>query len=199
VPQEVAFRELIRRVRAGEQEAAAELVRRYQPVIERAVRLPLVSLRLHRVLESRDICQSVLANFFARVLAGRFDLDEPEQLARLLVSMARNQVTDEARKHHAGRRDNRRLEAAPPGGGLDLLEDRGPTPSKIVAGHELIQEVYRRLSADERALAEQRALGHDWATIAAARGGNPDALRKKLSRAVDRVARQLGLGEMHLV
>jgi hypothetical protein len=42
-------------------------------------------------------------------------------------------------------------------------------------------------------LADQRALNRDWAQIAAERGGTPEALRKKLVRAVDRVAQELGL------
>jgi hypothetical protein len=40
------FRELIRRVRAGEEQAAAELVWRYEPAIRRAVRVRLRGPRL---------------------------------------------------------------------------------------------------------------------------------------------------------
>ena len=50
--------------------------------------------RLRRVLDSVDVCQSVLANFFVRVAAGQFDLDQPEQLLRLLATMARNRILD---------------------------------------------------------------------------------------------------------
>jgi len=44
------------------------------------------------------------------------------------------------------------------------------------------------------ATAEQRALGRDWAAIAAERGDKPDALRVKLHRAIERVAKKLDLG-----
>ena len=37
--------------------------------------------------------------------------------------------------------------------------------------------------------------GLDWAAIAAAQGGSAEALRKKLARALDRVAAELGLRE----
>src|SRR5271165_4547447 len=96
--EEEAFRKLIERVRAGEQEAASDLVRQYEPEIRRAVRLRLTDPRLHRFVDSMDICQSVLANFFVRVHAGQFELDRPEQLLRLLVTMARNRLYDQARR-----------------------------------------------------------------------------------------------------
>ena len=52
------------------------------------------------------------------------------------------------------------------------------------------------LSEEERYLADQRGLGREWTDIAADRGQSPEALRKRLSRAIDRVARQLGLDEV---
>jgi hypothetical protein len=64
-----------------------------------------------------------------------------------------------------------------------------------VIGRELL-EVYRgRLSDEERQLADLRTLGHDWSEIARMLGGTPQARRKQLTRAVNRVARQLGLDE----
>jgi RNA polymerase sigma-70 factor (ECF subfamily) len=188
----------MRRVRAGDQDAAAELVRRFEPEIHKAIRLPLLSFRLHRVLDSSDISQSVLANFFTCTAAGRFDLDRPEQLVKLLVTMARNQLLDEARKYQASRRDTRRIDETPSEDIMEVVEGTDPSPSQIVAGHELVQEVYRRLTDEERALAEQRASGLDWATIAGRGGGSAEALRKKLARAIDRVAVQLGLGPINL-
>jgi RNA polymerase sigma factor (sigma-70 family) len=198
VPREQAFREMIRRVRAGDQAAATELVQRYEPEIHKAIRVQLLNYRLNRVLDSSDISQTVLANFFACTAAGRFELNEPEQLVKLLVTMARNQLLDEARRHQADRRDTRRIDESPSEDIMEGVQGTDPTPSQVVAGHELVQEVYRRLTDEERALAEQRAAGLDWATIAARRGGSPEALRKKLARAIDRIGVQLGLGAMHI-
>jgi RNA polymerase sigma-70 factor (ECF subfamily) len=190
-----AFEDLIRRVRRGEEEAAAELVRTYEPEVRRAIRIRLTDPRLGRLLDSMDICQSVLANFFVRAAAGQFDLEQPEQLLKLLVTMARNKLRDQARRQRAGRRDNRRLEAVGPAA-LEEVADAGATPSRIVAGRELLREVRRHLSDEERYLADQRALGRGWADIAAERGERPEALRKRLARGMDRVARQLGLEEV---
>src|SRR5215813_13431984 len=86
----------VRRVRAGDQDAAAELVRRYEPEIRLMVRtwLRLRDPRLRRVFDSMDVCQSVLASFFVRAAVGEYDLDQPQQLVRLLVGMARNKLRE---------------------------------------------------------------------------------------------------------
>jgi hypothetical protein len=60
---------------------------------------------------------------------------------------------------------------------------------------ELFQEVYRRLSAEERDLVDLRSTGRDWASIAADRGANPVALRKPFSRALNRIASLLGIDD----
>src|SRR5262245_25348802 len=102
------FADFVGRIRAGDEQAAADLVRRYQPVIRVAVRTRLGDRRLRRVLDSMDICQSVLKSFFVRAGAGQYDLERPEQLQRLLVAIATNKVAFQARRQRAGNRDIRR-------------------------------------------------------------------------------------------
>ena len=173
--EENSFRLLIRQVRAGDEHAAAELVRQYEPAIRRAVRMRLTDPSLGRFLDSMDICQSVMANFFVRVAAGQFDLQDPEQLLRLLVTMARNKLVDKVREQQAECRDHRRQQQLPDA--LEALASSQNSPSQVVAGRELLQQVQQLLSADERRLAEQRGCGREWADIAAEVGGSPDALR----------------------
>src|SRR2546421_6543117 len=108
MPVEDLFVDLIQRVRAGEQNAAAELVRRSEPAIRRVVRVHLRDPRLRRVLDSTDIAQSVLATFFVRANLGQYELDSPESLLRLLATIARNKLTNQANRQRAGRRDYRR-------------------------------------------------------------------------------------------
>jgi RNA polymerase sigma-70 factor (ECF subfamily) len=185
-----AFQDLVRRIRAGDQEAAAELVRLYEPTIRRAVRFRLVDTRLGAVLDSMDICQSVLASFFVRSAAGAYELDQPEQVVKLLVAMARNKLASQARKQHAARRDQRRLVS-----GKQEVAAPDETPSQQAAARELFQKAQQLLSPDERRLVELRQDGLEWNEIAERLGGNAVALRKQLSRAMDRVTRELGLEE----
>jgi RNA polymerase sigma-70 factor (ECF subfamily) len=185
-----SFLDLIRRVRAGDQEGAAELVRRYAPAVRRVIRVQLRDRRLRRILDTMDICQSVLASFFVRAAAGQYDLDQPDQLLRLLVVMARNKLASRARHSYVLRR-----EILPPADTAGLGASRDPEPDQQAAGRDLLHEVLRRLNAEERQLADRRARFQEWNQIAAELGGSPDALRKKLTRALDRVSRQLGLDE----
>jgi DNA-directed RNA polymerase specialized sigma24 family protein len=65
-----------------------------------------------------------------------------------------------------------------------------------VAGAELLDEFRKRLSDEERQIADRRAEGLEWAEIAKKLGSTPEALRKRLGRAVNRVARELGLEDL---
>jgi RNA polymerase sigma-70 factor (ECF subfamily) len=69
------------------------------------VRLHLEDRRLYRLFDSMDVCQSVLVSFFLRAAAGQYDLERPEQLVRLLITMTRNKLASAARQHHRQRRD----------------------------------------------------------------------------------------------
>jgi RNA polymerase sigma-70 factor (ECF subfamily) len=185
---EALFRALIARVRAGDPEAAVELVRQFEPAVRRAVRLRLTSpryWRLRRVIDSVDVCQSVLGNFFVRAALGQFDLETPNNLLALLVTMTYNNLTSKARK-----------DRLPVSGGplpVESLADATDPPSEIAAGRELLQEFLRHLSADERRLADLRAAGLSWDEVAAQVGSTNDAVRKQLERAIRRVERRLGL------
>ena len=187
-----SFDDLIQRLRAGDQAAATELVRRYEGAVRRTIRFRLSDARLRSVLDSTDVCQSVFASFFVRAAAGQYELGAPEQLVKLLVTMARNKLASQVRREQAGRRDRRRTGAAPAG---EEPADAGPSPSQEVSARELLQEVYRRLSPEERRLVELRNDGRDWEAIAAEVGGTAVVLRKRLSRALDRITRELGIDE----
>ena len=189
------FNRLLERVRAGESSAAAELVRQFEPEVRRTIRVRLTDPRLRRVVDSLDVCQSVMANFFVRAGLGEFDLHSPSDLVALLVAMVRNKVIDQTRRQNAERRDGRRLERLTESRLADL-PGKAAGPDRVVADRDLLREVQRRLSDEERYLAEQRSLGREWRELADELGAAPDALRKKLSRALDRVSRELGLEEL---
>jgi RNA polymerase sigma factor (sigma-70 family) len=186
-----AFLDLVHRVRAGDQDAAAELVRTYEPAIRRAVKIQLRDRRLSRQFDSMDVCQSVLANFFIRAALGQFELNTSKDLLGLLATMARNNLASRARKPEVVRRADFGADSASPAESK-LLDDQ-PTPSQNLAGRDLLEAVRKRLTPDERYLAEQRALGRPWQELAAESGASAEALRKRLARALDRVSRELGL------
>src|SRR6516165_4604099 len=107
---EIALPTLLGRLRAGDPDAARELVEAYEPHLRRMIRLRIRDSRLRRLFDSADICQSVMANFFTRLSLGQYDLESPAQLIRLLESMARNKVATQARKAQVTRRDEREID-----------------------------------------------------------------------------------------
>src|SRR4051812_458304 len=188
---EEPFEALINRVRAGDDRAASDLVRRYEPEIRREVRFLLRDPFLRRTFDSMDICQSVMGSFFLRAALGEYDLDKPEDLIRLLIRMTRNKVVDATRRQRAQRRDHRRamnIEAVE-------IEASTPTPCQVAAGREMLAAVRNRLNDEERQLADLRSQGQEWIDIAREMGGTPDARRKQLTRAIARVSNELGLDE----
>ena len=193
------FAELVGGLRSGDESAAAELVRRFEPEVRREIRIRfrLLDPRLRRLVDSVDVAQSVLASFLLRTAAGQFDLDAPEQLRGLLMAMARNKLGEAARRQRRRRRDLRRDQDGA-ADALDLAAD-DPSPSRLASGRELLRMFRERLSPEENQLASLRVEGHSWAGIAALLGGTPEARRKQYSRSVDRVASELGLAEMSWV
>jgi RNA polymerase sigma-70 factor (ECF subfamily) len=186
--------ELLQRVRGGDADAAAELVRRFEPQIRQEVRLRLRDRRLRRCFDSMDICQSVFSSFFLRAANGGCDLDRPDQLVHFLIAMTRNKLAGLVRHQRAQRRDHRQVIEAG-SGQLAAFADRGSTPSEQVAQKDLLREFRSRLTEEERLLADRRVQGADWPGIAAELGGTPEGRRKQLARAIERVLQELGLEE----
>jgi RNA polymerase sigma-70 factor (ECF subfamily) len=189
---QAAFSGFIKRIRAGDEQAAAELVRTYEPLVRREVRLQIRDRRLYRLFESRDVCQSVLGSFFARTALGQYDLETPGHLVKLLVVMTRNKVASAAERQNRQRRDHRRS-AGPEE--LDRVVAPGPSPSEQISGREILERFLAGFTEEERAIAELRREGCDWSEIATQLGGTPQARRMRLARAVERVSRQMGLDE----
>jgi RNA polymerase sigma-70 factor (ECF subfamily) len=156
------------------------------------VRVRLTDTSIRRVMDSMDVCQSVLANFFVRMSVGQFDLNDPQDLIRLLVRMTQNKILDHVRRQQADRRDRRREVAGSPEA-LEAVPEDGSSPSQKVANKELLDLVRQRLSDEERYLAEQRALGREWQDLAKELRKTPESLRKQYTRAIDRVTRELGV------
>lgn len=187
-----SFSSFMLMIRGGSEEAARELVRRFEGVIRREAHLRMDDHRLFRIFDSMDISQSVLTSFFVRASTGHFeDLETPQQLVKLLLQMTRNKLAFQVRRQRARCRDNRLLAAAP----VDELNVAStyPGPSQLASDHDLIDAVRRRLDDEERQIADLRGEGWEWSEIALRLGGSAQARRMQLSRAVNRVAKALKL------
>jgi hypothetical protein len=187
------FVELMDRARGGEPDATEWLVREFEPEIRREAGFLLRRNRLSRKVGQSDICQSVIGRLFVGLYAGRFDVSNPEDLARILKRMVKNRVADAARYWKSQARDYER-EAEP-----ILDHPRDPiaaqsTASERVMRSELLAEFERRLTPVERTILGLHRDKTSWAEIAAKVGSdNPEAIRKRFERTVDRVCQELEL------
>ena len=192
-PEEGDFRDLVCRIRDKDPQAARELVLRYEGAIRRVVRIHMRDRRMRQLLDSTDVCQSVLASFFVRTALGQYELETPAQLINLLTTIARNKLTNQVHAMRAQKRDIGRsvtIEAE-----NVVLVDRASSPSEQASAKEILQKVYEHLSPEERSLAEQRSLGRPWTELAEEFGATDVALRKRLTRALDRVLTELGIDD----
>ncbi len=185
------FDSFIQRIRAGDESAAEELVKLYEPIIRREVRMHLVDSRMHRVFDSTDFTQSVMASFFFRACEGQYELQQPSDLVRLLVTMARNKLASGSRKLLSAKRDGNRDEFSAPN--LELVAESSETPSHALSMLELVHKAREQLTEEERAIADLRGQGKSWDQIAQQLGGNAQSRRMQLSRAFDRVTQTLGI------
>ena len=108
--------------------------------------------------------------------------------------MARNKLYDRVRHAQAGRRDARRTTM----GGDELLEvvtDAAQSPSELLSAQEVIEAVCSQLSEQDRYLVDQRMHGRPWEDLAQELHASPEALRKRMTRAIDDAAEHMGFRE----
>jgi hypothetical protein len=192
------FETLLGRVAEGDQDASTLLVQNYEPAVRRVIRMRLSNLPLQSVVDSADVCQSVMASFLLNVQDGCYQLENENQMLGLLIAMARSKVAAQSRFHQASKRDRRRLQSME---NLDVeINENTSTPSRQLEAKELIDHLLKNMNEEEKKIAQMRADGKDWRLIAASLSGHasvspsqPDSLRKRWSRAMQRIIQELGL------
>jgi RNA polymerase sigma factor (sigma-70 family) len=185
------FLDQLRGIRAGEPRAVELFVATYEPFIRRTIRHRLGRAALRSVADSIDVCQSVFGSFLIRLSAGEYELKSERDLQRLLVVITQNKFMALQRREMAEKRDRRITVSLD---SIDDIEDYRQTNDEQSARQvELVSAFERSLSIEERQLFMMRRQGLEWSVIAEELNENAVVLRKRLSRAVQRVARELGL------
>ena len=190
-PDERQFDLLLSRIRGGDEQAAAEFLKLYEPQLRREIRLRLTNAGMRRTLDSTDVCQSVLGNFFVRLALGELNFDRPEDLLRLLSRMARNKLIDRHRRHQV--RMPAGQQAMANVADVEPADNRSESPSKLVAADELLEKINGVLTAEELQIADLRRAGYSWQEVSDQLGQSPEALRKRLARARNRLEKEMDL------
>jgi RNA polymerase sigma factor (sigma-70 family) len=154
------------RLRYGDEEAAWELIDVYGPHILRVVRRDL-NRRLRSRFDSADFVQAVWASFFRQPSQFR-RLESPDDLLRLLLTVARNKVIDETRYRLNTRKQDVGREADPDFElDLDELPSKTPRPSQVAVAREQWRRLLDAQPRVNRTVLEMRFAGASYEEIAA--------------------------------
>jgi len=180
--------DLLSRLRAHDEAAAERFVKLYEPVIFHVVGLRLVKRGLSRALAPEDIAQEVFMKFFAWV-AQNFEFRGPKELIKLLVTMTNHVIGDEQRhactlRHGGGKHLTEQAH-------VEDIASSGEEMSQELEFEEELDEIHKRMSDEEWALAWAWAYGKSWQQLAAEFGQSAEALRKRLNRAFAKVRQDL--------
>jgi RNA polymerase sigma-70 factor (ECF subfamily) len=184
-------------LRAGDQEAAELVVRKYGRRL-----IGLAAARLPAPVRAKededDAVQSAFKSFFNRQKNGEFEPGDWDELSTLLTYLTVCKVERRIRKYLAGKRDVRR-ESAPSAGAegdsRPRWEAAGPDPTadEKAAAEETIREVLRKLPAGDRDVLTLRLQGYQVAEIARQVGKDERTVYRVLATAREHVASLLGL------
>ncbi len=185
------FLDLIRRVRSGDEDAATALVAQFEPFILRVARFRMRHRgdydRLRYDVGSIDVCQSVFKSLFARLKAGRFDLNQPKDMEKLLVAMIRFKIANKARKLSVVWREIR-CDSEP----TERVDPR-PGPEKSVNDKDLSEIIFKLFSVERSGDPQPKARRPIVARDRRGARGYWRGPAKQLERAFERVREDPGM------
>jgi len=177
------FRDLMRRVREGSEDAAWELNRRYGGYIRRAVRRVL-NPKLRSKFDSIDFVQLVWQSFFRmRDNADRFE--KPQHLVKFLAGMACNKVHMEVRRRLSTEKYDVGREVSlgrSPGRDGPELPARQAGPVDVAIAREQWERLLQDQPAHYRRIIQLKLQGHTSAEIGTILGLDAQTVRRFLKK-----------------
>jgi RNA polymerase sigma-70 factor (ECF subfamily) len=176
-------RVLVDRCRAGDAEAARLLFERY---VDRLV--AVARRRLSQPLNSRvdpeDIVQSVFRTFFGRLKGGQFQLEQQDDLCKLLVRITVNKTLRQVAYQKAAKRDPSQEAHTDDGEHEQVLQllAREPDPEEAVAFLDQLEHFLAQLTPDEQRILEMRVQGYSNEDICKELGIYDRKIRRVLER-----------------
>jgi RNA polymerase sigma-70 factor (ECF subfamily) len=185
VPELETTIELVRRARAGNDDAVEALCARYLAPLRRWARNRLPA-RARDLVDTDDIVQETLIKTVRNL--GSFETMRDRGLHAYLRRALDNRIRDEAK---------RARRAMPLGEPPSDVADAAASPLERVLGAEAMrryEQALENLSAEEReAVVARIEFGLEYKEIALAVGSpSPNAVRMTISRALARMAKELG-------
>jgi RNA polymerase sigma-70 factor (ECF subfamily) len=184
---------LFQRAQEGDEVALAELVEQYGTVLRRVAR-GLLGPALRSHLDSLDLVQSVHRILLVCLRDHKLELDSPERLLGLALTMIRRRVARHWR--HLKQEAAVRSSGTAPGGEAVPDRDDDADPTRKLQITDEVERLFRILDESDRHLLELRLQGYSTADVARHLGVDARILRVRLGRLRKRL-REEGLGVEH--
>jgi RNA polymerase sigma factor (sigma-70 family) len=186
---------LLERWRAGDQQAAGELFRRYADQLIALARSQLSAPMKQRV-DPEDVVQSVYRSFFVDSRAGRYETQGGGDLWRLLVTITLHKLQRQVERHTAQKRAVRKEQSY---GSEDSLlgmqaelATQQPSPVEALALTDEVERIMLRLEPSQRRMLELRLQGFYLEEIAELL----ECSQRTVRRVLDRVKQELEQGQL---
>jgi RNA polymerase sigma-70 factor (ECF subfamily) len=187
-----SFTDLMARLRAGEEPAAADLFHRFAQRLIALARSRL-DQRLRQKVDPEDVLQSVYQSFFLRHTQRQFELASWDDLWSLLTVLTLRKCSRWARYFHTAGRDVARetslevlADTPDPDRGLLAAE---PTPEEAAVLTENVEQLFRGLEERDRAIVSLSLQGYSVREIGACLGRPQRTIFRVLERVKQRMLR----------
>ena len=152
-------RGFLRRIHDGDEDAARDLLLKYEAEVRLVVRRQLPRLLRSR-FDSLDFLQSVWGSFFHRVRTTPTEFDDGRHLVAFLARAAKNKVIDEYRRAGSQKGDMRREEPLwAEGDRPKEVAAQIETASQVAEANEAFAQLRDLVPEERRALLELKAAG----------------------------------------
>src|SRR3984957_3384597 len=129
--------DFLKRIQAGDEGAARELLQRYEAEVRLVVRRQLPRLLRSR-FDSLDFLQSVWGSFFRRMRTAPTEFEDSRHLVAFLARAAKNKVIDEYRRSASHKHNMHREEPLWGDGGHPReVADSIDSPSEVAQAREV--------------------------------------------------------------
>jgi RNA polymerase sigma-70 factor (ECF subfamily) len=193
-----SFDALMARLKAGDEDAAAAVFRRFANRLIGLARSRMAPLVRTKV-DPEDVLQSVFKSFFLRYAQGQWQLGDWHDLWAVLTVLTVRKCGHRAEHFHAQKRDVRRETSPQPDASDAALDDvaldREPTPDEAAMLAETVEQIMRDLEGYHRDIFRMALQGYSTAEIAAEVGVTERSVLRVLKRVRERLASLAAVAE----
>ena len=167
---------LLEKLSIGDEAAAEEVFRTYEPFLRIVIRRQL-SPRLQAKFDSMDVVQSLWADLVNGFRRGQWQFSNANQLRAFLVTAARNRFSDRYRTH---RLSLDREQPLVPNDAQDIYASGQPSPSEVVQANDIWERLLELCPPEHKPILELKRQGASNADIIAQTGMHEGSLRRIL-------------------